>query len=469
MDSMIEEYNEGEIAQSIQLLNDWAKVLEVYKFTTTSKLLKVRFTSTSMVQRALRDGLIILNQRVPARRVEREIFIKITPCNNCYAYDHDQKNCPREKVTLCAFCSEEGHKQGTCKNKEPKCINCGEGHKTLAAQCKIRKDLIKHKRKEIRDRSRSKGRSQTRAAGRVEGVTYADSMNADTKKGPLLTDENKDLMTIIMSAIVYSHYMETIIPGSFQSSMDLIYKENGLKPIKFPKHTPMGNFAEMYSNVLRQQLVDDQTEQGAREPGDAETFEEEDMEIASSKRGRESSTLPVETKEQKKKKGRGVTAAVASHFVSTGETTYATPPSVRPKKEKERSQDMTEEISKKIQEERLRSRERSHSQSSVSSNASGGQIRSAKDMAITIHVPNTETNRRIFSTPLNKEKKEVLARSLMTGNAKLTWEPSPVKRGTLLLAIQRKQVPLDTVKFRMTSMEEYMHLSEGSRKAKTTS
>ena len=134
-------------------------------------------------------------------------------------------------MTLCAFCSEEGHKQGT-----------------LAAQCKIRKDLIKHKRKEIRDRSRSKGRSQTHAAERVEGVTYADITKADTKKGPLLTDENKGLMTIIMLAIVYSHYMETIILGSFQSNMDLIYIENGLKPIKFPKHTPMGNFAEMYSN-----------------------------------------------------------------------------------------------------------------------------------------------------------------------------------------------------------------------------
>ena len=54
MDSMIEEYNEGEIAESIQFLNDWEKVLEVYKFTTISKLLKVRFKSTSMVQRALK-------------------------------------------------------------------------------------------------------------------------------------------------------------------------------------------------------------------------------------------------------------------------------------------------------------------------------------------------------------------------------------------------------------------------------
>ena len=56
------------------------------------------------------------------------------------------------------------------------------------------------------------------------------------------TVENKDVMTIIMSAIiVYSHYTETVIPGSFQNNMNLIYKENGLNPVKFPSHTPTGN------------------------------------------------------------------------------------------------------------------------------------------------------------------------------------------------------------------------------------
>ena len=240
----------------------------------------------------------------------------------------------------------------------------------------------------------------------------------------------------------------------------------------------MGNFAEMYSNVLRQQLVDDQTEQGAREPGDAETFEEEDMEIATSKRGRESSTSPVETKEQKKEKGRGVTAAVASHSVSTGETTYAAPPPppprprppvVRPKKEKESSQDMAEEISKKVQEERLRLREHSHSQSSVSSTASGGQdIRSAKEMVITIHVPNTETNRRIFSTPLNKEKKEAPGQITDEGQCEINLGTIVCKERDPALGNSKKTSTIGHVRFRMTSMEEYMHLSEGSRKAKTT-
>ena len=176
----------------------------------------------------------------------------------------------------------------------------------MAAQRMIRKDLIKHKQKEIRDRSRerlrSKGRSQTRAAGRAEGATYADRAKADTERGPMFGDQSNGLMTIIMSAIVYTRYMETIIPRSFQSNMDLIYKENGLKPIKFPKHTPMGNFAEVYSNDLRQQLVVDQPGQGVGESRDVETFEEVDMEMVTSKRERESSTSPVETKEQKKKR-----------------------------------------------------------------------------------------------------------------------------------------------------------------------
>ena len=37
-----------------------------------------------------------------------------------------------------------------------------------------------------------------------------------------------------MSAIVYSHYMEAINPGSFQNNMNDIYKRNGLKPVNFP-------------------------------------------------------------------------------------------------------------------------------------------------------------------------------------------------------------------------------------------
>ena len=50
-------------------------------------------------------------------------------------------------MILCAFCGEEGRRQQQCKSETPKCINCGENHKTLAAKCHIRKNIIKEKNK----------------------------------------------------------------------------------------------------------------------------------------------------------------------------------------------------------------------------------------------------------------------------------------------------------------------------------
>ena len=126
----------------------------------------------------------------------------------------------------------------------------------MAAQCKIRKDLIKEKRKLIRDRSRSRARSQTRGTQKtMDGITYAERAKQNKKQGEAdllripVKDDNKDIMTIIMSAAVYSHYIEVIVPGSFQSTMDAIYKENGLNPAKFPPQTPTGNIKELYNRL----------------------------------------------------------------------------------------------------------------------------------------------------------------------------------------------------------------------------
>ena len=180
IDSMVDEFEDEEIRESIERLNDWAKVADFFRFGTTSKMAKIQFSSTAMANKAIKDGIIILNQRIPPRRIEKEIFVKLMPCNNCYNYEHETKNCTREKQTLCAFCGESGHRQSDCKNTSPKCINCGEAHRTLAAQCKIRKDLIKKRRKEIRQRSRSRSRSQVRVDNRTTSdVTYLAGRNRD--------------------------------------------------------------------------------------------------------------------------------------------------------------------------------------------------------------------------------------------------------------------------------------------------
>ena len=42
------------------------------------------------------------------------------------------------------------------------------------------------------------------------------------------------MMTTIMSAIVYSHYVEALTPRTFQQNMEEMFKLNGLKPVNFP-------------------------------------------------------------------------------------------------------------------------------------------------------------------------------------------------------------------------------------------
>ena len=127
IDSIIDEYENQEINNSIESINERAKVVEVYKFDTESKMVKIQFESMAMANRAAKDGIIILSQRIPARRIEKEIFVKLMPCNNCYGYDHETKNCTKEKLT-CAYCGEEGHKQNNCRSETPRCLNYSGAH-----------------------------------------------------------------------------------------------------------------------------------------------------------------------------------------------------------------------------------------------------------------------------------------------------------------------------------------------------
>ena len=163
IDKAIQEYTDEEIIASINEANQWADVESIYKITETGRLLKVRFKSAKMVTTALNEGIVVINQKIPPRNIEREIFIRLTPCYNFYSYEHKTRNCDKEKQVVCAYCAEQGHHAQNCTAVSPKCINCGTGHRTLAAACPQRKELIKAKSKEIRDRSRSRSRTRTYA------------------------------------------------------------------------------------------------------------------------------------------------------------------------------------------------------------------------------------------------------------------------------------------------------------------
>ena len=82
--------------------------------------------------------------------------------------------------------------------------------------------------------------------GGTEDRTYATAATSGNLRQETTSTENititsdpevRKMTTIILSAVIYSQYMETIEPGSFQRNMDSIYEENGLPRVKFPKVT----------------------------------------------------------------------------------------------------------------------------------------------------------------------------------------------------------------------------------------
>ena len=60
IDKVITEYSDKEIIQNIESTNEWAKVEFVYKLTDNGRMLKVRFTTTEMATRAVKEGLVVV-------------------------------------------------------------------------------------------------------------------------------------------------------------------------------------------------------------------------------------------------------------------------------------------------------------------------------------------------------------------------------------------------------------------------
>ena len=288
LDAIIDEYNDEELVESLETNNEWLKLEDLYRFETTAKIIKIRCQSITMVDKAVAEGLFITNQRVKPSQVEREIFIKITPCNNCFCYDHTTNRCPHERLTLCSNCGANDHRNKNCKVDIHKCLNCGGPHRTLAATCSVRKNIMKDKRTELRARSRS--RTRNIQAGTTTKTTtdssYRNAASQGTGAIPKMEkNEMKVIVTKVVSAVVYSHYMEAMQPGTFQRNMDEIFKKNGLPRVLFPTEIDTENVMEVFRDITREeeerQIVDE-----------LEKEKEEEMETISqsNKRGRESTS-----------------------------------------------------------------------------------------------------------------------------------------------------------------------------------
>ena len=277
-------------------------------------MLKVKFKNPQMAQRAVKDGMVVVSQKIAAKHIEKEIFVRLTPCYNCFSYEHKTRACDKEKQTICSFCAQSGHYVQNCTSETPKCINCNGKHRTLASACAVRKQLIKTRGKELSERSRS--RSRTQIDRTYAGITteqpqpqryqqqYQQSSIPDTK-------DTKQLISKILTSIVYAHYTETLTPGSFHNTIKEMFEINGLPQVNFPQNIVTTNISEILKDsVTKVQHTQKQQQQQQGEDielgetlATASNASNFDMEIETSKRARErESTSPEEISEIKKKR-----------------------------------------------------------------------------------------------------------------------------------------------------------------------
>ena len=71
IDKVVEDYSDNEIIENIRPTNPWAKVESVFKLMNSGRTLRVRFQTIEMAERAIRDGLIVIYQKIAPRHAEK--------------------------------------------------------------------------------------------------------------------------------------------------------------------------------------------------------------------------------------------------------------------------------------------------------------------------------------------------------------------------------------------------------------
>ena len=203
------------------------KFKKVVKIPNNQHLLKIIFQNSRDADRVTEKGMQIQFQRFQGNDIERELFVPIAPCFRCFAYGHFKRNCLKpDDFVICTTCAFEGHTYKDCPNKNViTCINCSENHRTLAAKCPIRKDLVRTKIREIR----AKSRSVPKEGGRTVPTLAIDT--TQIMKNIKLPD---NYLAVMAAAITLAEKRETEVPGTFQFILDEMLKANNIPTVKFP-------------------------------------------------------------------------------------------------------------------------------------------------------------------------------------------------------------------------------------------
>ena len=273
VDSLITTIENEDLKSDLERRNEWLKVTEIIKIPNAPKIIKIRTETTEMIKKATETGVLIWNQSIPPNNIQKEVFVYLDLCYKCYAFTHKTEECQTPNIVICSECAEATHRYKDCTATTKKCLNCQGDHRTLAAKCPIRKNLIKEKQKEIRERSRSRSRSRTR-------LSYAQATAGTTEKEQkaTATSLSREDQVKIESSISYAFKVEGILPGTFNRTVKEMYRLNNLPQVRFPDYIPPPNVdkeqvQEEINKMIR--AFERASKQDTKESEDEEQMEEE--------------------------------------------------------------------------------------------------------------------------------------------------------------------------------------------------
>lgn len=251
-----------ELKEDIERRNTWARINEVIKIKDYTHCFKIIFHETEMADKAIRSGFLTYDMSITPNQIQKEHFVSLLTCFNCYKFEeHTTKDCPNTDHQYCSNCAEIGHRYTECNNTEKMgCLNCkhtGKAyntHRTMAMSCPIKKELIKTRTDEDKNKQLQKQDVKyVEIARRAVAEAQKPETNTILQLG---TTSQAKIFTLIMHA----HVQNIINPGTYATELNKLLVKNGLAPMWFPDNPESSKLFHATATPDLTQLVRDKNE-----------------------------------------------------------------------------------------------------------------------------------------------------------------------------------------------------------------
>ena len=253
-------YTVEEMKDELKNHNADISIIDATKITN-SNYLKLTVDSSATADRLLKDGIKMFNLHIPGSNINKQHFIEVIKCYNCFGYnDHQTRYCPKPKSIKCTNCSGNHLYQSCTKNRdEISCFHCNENHHTFSYSCKVKKQIIKEIKyqsslpKTYASTARNTGLFEIRPSAMnnrppllpppqpARTLLPTPLMNMPPPAAPFpLHPATADLMITVMAkmnaAIQIALHQDSVEPNSFTKTYQELCQENDLPILK------LGNF-----------------------------------------------------------------------------------------------------------------------------------------------------------------------------------------------------------------------------------